>query len=305
VPLVIAVTGRVFSRKPIKCELSKEDAVITQFQEEKRSDQRVGSIWSTFREPVRFIMRETDWSIRDNSGVELPIIKGSQANISSFYLSGETYTPPPDTNLAQRALDEIRGRRELGVWTKETYLPMNVVVTIVGELRLGINHPGDFSRAVRSSQDGGKMLVLTAPSRGSGMFAITSLSLPEFIANVEGISRECGVWGGWITAAGVCCLAVSVWDRWSEWWTVRKMRRQFREEGGRRIRGEGVQGGGGGEGEGGEAQGRRTCVVCWTNECNTVFPQCGHMCVCIGCSGGLDRCPMCRVAGHAIRVFET
>lgn len=298
-PLIIAVTGRVFSKKPIKCELSNEEAAITYFQEEKRADERIGSIWSTFREPVRSFMRETDWSVRDNSGVELPIIKGSQANISSFYLSGEIHTPPPNMNLAQRALDEIRGRRDLGVWTKETYLPTNAVVTIIGELGLGINHPGDFSRAVRSSQDGGKMLVLGAPtgSRGGGMFAITNLSLPEFIANVEGISRECGIWGAWITAAGVCCLTVSAWDRWSEWWTVRKMRKQFREQG-RRIQIQGVQ-------EGEEEQGRRRCVVCWTNECNTVFPQCGHMCVCVGCSGGLDRCPMCRVAGHAIRVFET
>ncbi len=61
-----------------------------------------------------------------------------------------------------------------------------------------------------------------------------------------------------------------------------------------------------GEGQqGGEAAagGGAMCVVCFSHEPNMVFPSCGHLCVCSGCSSSLGRCPICRSRGGPIRVY--
>lgn len=47
------------------------------------------------------------------------------------------------------------------------------------------------------------------------------------------------------------------------------------------------------------------CVVCFARESNTVFPACGHMCVCVACAPALARCPICRARGACIRVYRT
>ena len=38
-----------------------------------------------------------------------------------------------------------------------------------------------------------------------------------------------------------------------------------------------------------------TCCICLTNQRNTVFQPCGHLCCCDEC-GNLDQCPVCREA---------
>ena len=48
-----------------------------------------------------------------------------------------------------------------------------------------------------------------------------------------------------------------------------------------------------------------TCAVCMDREPNTVFPACGHMCVCVHCAIGLNSCPICRRRSKAIRIFRT
>ena len=37
-----------------------------------------------------------------------------------------------------------------------------------------------------------------------------------------------------------------------------------------------------------------TCVVCLTNEKNTVLVPCGHYCCCQGCASNMAMCPVCR-----------
>jgi hypothetical protein len=45
------------------------------------------------------------------------------------------------------------------------------------------------------------------------------------------------------------------------------------------------------------------CAVCMDKTPNMAFPRCGHLCVCITCAYCLDRCPMCRSVGNAIRIY--
>mmetsp|Transcript_31186 Transcript_31186/g.79503 ORF Transcript_31186/g.79503 Transcript_31186/m.79503 type:complete len:485 (-) Transcript_31186:467-1921(-) len=47
-----------------------------------------------------------------------------------------------------------------------------------------------------------------------------------------------------------------------------------------------------------------TCVICLEEYAETVFTQCGHMCCCVGCGLGLDKCPICRIKGRAIKVYR-
>jgi hypothetical protein len=36
------------------------------------------------------------------------------------------------------------------------------------------------------------------------------------------------------------------------------------------------------------------CVVCLTHDPDVVLLPCGHLCLCEGCAGAIDRCPLCR-----------
>ncbi len=47
-----------------------------------------------------------------------------------------------------------------------------------------------------------------------------------------------------------------------------------------------------------------TCVVCLEEAVDMVFTSCGHLCCCMGCGLGLERCPICRVKSRAIKVFK-
>lgn len=40
----------------------------------------------------------------------------------------------------------------------------------------------------------------------------------------------------------------------------------------------------------------RTCQICYENEQNAVFLECGHVCACMGCAVQVDTCPSCRKA---------
>ena len=46
------------------------------------------------------------------------------------------------------------------------------------------------------------------------------------------------------------------------------------------------------------------CVVCLAKPYDTVFPRCGHLCVCQGCAFRMGRCPICRTASRPIRTFR-
>jgi hypothetical protein len=47
-----------------------------------------------------------------------------------------------------------------------------------------------------------------------------------------------------------------------------------------------------------------TCVVCIDKPVQMVFTSCGHMCCCEGCGMRLMRCPVCRLRGSPIKVYQ-
>jgi hypothetical protein len=53
-----------------------------------------------------------------------------------------------------------------------------------------------------------------------------------------------------------------------------------------------------------EAPPRSFCVVCMDRDADMVYPACGHLCLCHGCSPGVQRCPICRSRQPPIRVYS-
>ena len=47
----------------------------------------------------------------------------------------------------------------------------------------------------------------------------------------------------------------------------------------------------------------RTCIICLTNATSTAF-ACGHFKTCGACSAQLTRCPICRKAGRAFKIYQ-
>ena len=53
----------------------------------------------------------------------------------------------------------------------------------------------------------------------------------------------------------------------------------------------------------GSADKSTKCAVCMDKAPNMAFSRCGHLCVCITCAYCLNRCPICRTDGNAIRIY--
>ena len=56
--------------------------------------------------------------------------------------------------------------------------------------------------------------------------------------------------------------------------------------------------------ESGEEREANLCVICLDHSCDTVFTQCGHLCVCHGCALQMTSCPMCRTPSRVMRVYS-
>ena len=66
----------------------------------------------------------------------------------------------------------------------------------------------------------------------------------------------------------------------------------------------GGEGRGGAVADGGAEDGGALCAICYEAPPDAVFTACGHLCCCTRCAEQVDRCPICRVRGNAIRVFS-
>lgn len=268
-------------------------------------------------EPLREVVRETDWALTDASGhVHLPVLDGRRATGDYLQMSGDVFIPAEE-GLLEQVLGQLAGHKSLGVRRSERVLAQGAVITAIGELATAMDHPGMFKGAFRAP---GKVFVLQAPRKGP--FMLSRRRLPEIVASAQATSIYCTQMATFFTVAGATMLlAVGVRKVWL-WHREQTMKRRV-DEARRRRR---TTAGGGGrstsstgagmevgheedrEGDqGGDAR-SGTCVVCLERESELVYPQCGHLCVCSLCGGagpGLGRCPICRSRGPPIKVFRT
>lgn len=325
----MAITGRVWTPKPISCDLSNDEAVIVELREDRKSETRSANVWIPDSAPLREVVRETEWALVGGKGsqeVQVPIIDGRHAVGDFLRISGDQFVPSSE-GLVEQVLGQLSGHKSLGVRRSELFLPVGTALTAVGELSSVIDHPTVFKNAYRSN---GKMYVLHSPTNSRVPFILSHHTLPEMINSALETSAACSRLATWFAAAGVTMLAVSAYHHIWVWYREQKMRR--RVENARKARqaagsvgnhsGDGTNGAraaGVVEGdENGDVAGQRSaasegegaglCVVCLQRSSQFVFPGCGHLCVCDSCirsGNGLTKCPICRARGKPIRVYVT
>ena len=319
IPLLIAVTGRVWASKPATCELSDNKGAIVVLREDKKSQTRTDNIWFTDNEPLRQVVKESPWALVDGMGpfqTQLPVIDGRHATpVDCYDVSGDVFLPVEE-GLVDQVLGQLVGHKNLGFRRTEHYLPIGTEVTVVGELTTA-SSPSTSTTKGTIRDDNGRILVLKQPRHGP--FILSKHSLSDLLASAQHTSWWCSRVAGVMTSAGVAMLAAS--------WYLKYLKAKREKEWEARVRdirrrGNTTTGATGGatttssnQGQGENNDGARTgmCVVCWDRPSDMVFPECGHLCVCRVCvqegagSGAASasvRCPICRTGGRPIRVFQ-
>lgn len=152
VPLVVAVTGRVWTARPLSCELSETAAAIVELQEERKGERRAGAVWVRQSEPVRTSVREAEWCLQEASGepgrqnepMQLPVLAGSSAHGDYLQSSGDVFVPAQGGGVMDALVGELAGHRHLGQRIRERALPVGTAITAVGELADVLDHPAAF-----------------------------------------------------------------------------------------------------------------------------------------------------------------
>ena len=192
VPLLVAVTGRVWASRPVKCELSENEGVIVSLREEQKTEKRSQNVWFSDSEPLRDVVRESPWALADGKGpfaVMVPVIDGRHAAAGGNYLetSGDIFIPAAE-GFTDQILGHVLGVKNLGIRRTERYLPVGTVLTAVGELQEVREDQSSSMKGTFRSHD--KVLVLKAPQ--GGPFILSKLPLPDLIASAEATSVICG-----------------------------------------------------------------------------------------------------------------
>jgi len=167
--------------------------------------------------------------------------------------------------------------------------------------------------------DGEESLAYVLRKPVVGPSYITTLSVDQLVAAMSNTARKCR-WAAYaLGAVGVLLVARKAILRVQQQLHQRRVRaRVLQVEQARRtrqmkspgdLRGSSCQEDlcreGYPEGYEGDRE-PNTCVICLESNVGTVFTPCGHMCCCVGCglATSMDRCPICRVRGRAIRVYR-
>jgi E3 Ubiquitin ligase/Zinc finger, C3HC4 type (RING finger) len=323
VPILIAVSGRVWANRQINCELSENKGVMVSVRDENKSETKSENIWLTNSTPLREVIKETPWALVDGKGpfaVHLPVQDGRQAAGDYMQLSGDLFQPAAD-GLVDQVLGQLVGHKQLGIRRTERYLPSGTAITAIGELAAVVDHPGAFKGAYRED---GKMLVLREPR--TGPFILSRRSLEDLISSAQGVSAVCGNIAAFFITTGASMLLLSAYYTNEAKRRSNEFQRRIRDaresrraaaaaagENGGSSRPSQAAGNGGQQAPSNEANGdeerKGVCVACLERDSDMVFPGCGHLCVCRQCaaagSNRLNRCPICRVYGKPIQVFLT
>ena len=142
-PLLVAVSGRVFAERPLRCELSDKAAAIVEAREERRSERRAAAMWVPEAEVLRQSVRECEWGLEDGSGAALPVERGAEAAGDFMSVSGDLWTPERTATMGQLVAG-LTGHKTLGTLHAERALEVGTALTAVGELAGVLDKPGAF-----------------------------------------------------------------------------------------------------------------------------------------------------------------
>ena len=300
-PQVVVVTGKAHTGEAMRAEGgSKEgpEGVVLQTLVENywiKANASTGQ-WDREASTVADYTLESPWWLADGSGFCVPVVDAKTADRLDLVKVYESFDSPAGSNLMKQSLDYMRGLKLLGSRKRQYMLPVDTPLTVVGELFEAGSTP---LKTLDRKDFGGwagnpRGLVIGQPTGKNRRlpFIVSQKPLPELLAELSALSRRF-YWTG--AALGALSALLSVRQVLAHF----RMRRRvalFRAQ-----MAEARQ-----ELEEGDADldTEELCVVCLAKPYDTVFPRCGHLCVCQGCAFRMGRCPICRTASRPIRTFR-
>ncbi|CAL8467759.1 g7297 [Coccomyxa elongata] len=231
-PVLVAVSGKVWTDAPLKCELVGRNAAIAEVREEQQFMRQVNSgEWVRDQHVVRQTWREAPWCLEDASHVRLPVIQSRLARRLHLELAGDVFTPA-EKGVTQRALDQLMGWRVLGQRHKERILPVGATITAIGELAASSADTAACKGAMSLGHPH-SILVLQAP-QGGGPFILSYEKLPEIIASLNRVSRTCKLVANCFIGVGTVLITIKVIQGACRFLHRRKIRKRLDAEARRR-----------------------------------------------------------------------
>ncbi|KAG8370700.1 hypothetical protein BUALT_Bualt13G0010600 [Buddleja alternifolia] len=314
-PLVVAVSGRVGSDTPIKCEYSGLQGEILENRDEhhflKHNDQGKWVENSTLSPST---WTEVSWYLVRLGFALFPIPSGmlhlAEVITVNMVLDSLAVQPKYDTDdgtgrvivsgargelaltrTCRRVFEksgespdpkelEERGLKMLGVQKIVRIQPIGKSLTVIGEAVK--DHTGT---------------ILIQKPRG-GPFCVSDRTVSQLIEDYQGLSSFCEYAAMGLTMVGTCLLAEHAFKYIMKRCRLLEMRRRLRAAAAGQAQQE--------EGLSGEAENRSymmdryLCKICLQQDYNSVFVPCGHMCCCLACAQDLNTCPVCRASINQI-----
>ncbi|CAF2039197.1 hypothetical protein HID58_032763 [Brassica napus] len=277
-PFIVAVSGRVGSDTPIKCEHSGIRGVIVEETAEQHflKHNETGS-WVQDSALMLSMSKEVPWFLDD--GTSRVNVVGARGATGFALTVGSEVFEESGRSLVRGTLDYLQGLKMLGVKRIERVLPTGMPLTIVGE----------------AVKDDIGDLRIQKPERGP--FYVSPKSLDQLISNL-------GKWSRWykyasmgLTVFGVFLITKHVIDHVLERRRHRELQKRVLDAAAKRA--EETEGSNGAHESVSDSTKKEgavpdLCVICLEHNYNAVFVPCGHMCCCTACSSHLTSCPLCR-----------
>ncbi|KAJ4877114.1 E3 Ubiquitin ligase family protein [Raphanus sativus] len=276
-PFIVAVSGRVGSDTPIKCEHSGIRGVIVEETAEQHflKHNETGS-WVQDSALMLSMSKEVPWFLDD--GTSRVNVVGARGATGFALTVGSEVFEESGRSLVRGTLDYLQGLKMLGVKRIERVLPTGMPLTIVGE----------------AVKDDIGDLRIQKPERGP--FYVSPKSLDQLISNLGKWSRLYKYASMGLTVFGVFLITKHVIDFLLERRQRREIQKRVLDAAAKRAGTEGSNGAHESVSDSTKNEGAvpDLCVICLEQNYNAVFVPCGHMCCCTACSSHLSSCPLCR-----------
>ncbi|KAL1197640.1 E3 ubiquitin-protein ligase SPL1 [Cardamine amara subsp. amara] len=191
-PLIVAVSGRVGSETPLKCEQS---GILGVFVKETAQNHLLKRNWrfswvqdTTLMQPMT---KEVPWYLDDGTG-RVNVV-GAQGEIGfPLTLGSEVFKEAEPSSLVRGILDYLKGLKMLGVKYIERVLPIGTPLTVVGE----------------AVMDGTGDVRIQKPEQGP--FYVSPMPLAQLISKLGKWSRRFKYASMGLTVLGVILISKPV-----------------------------------------------------------------------------------------------
>ncbi|XP_034227698.1 E3 ubiquitin-protein ligase SP1-like [Prunus dulcis] len=274
VPLVVGISGIVYSETPINCEFGGlRGVIVEQWAEQKFLKRNVDGDWRSGSDLMLSTCKEVPWYLDDGTG-RVNVVGAQGA--SGFNLPASHGVFEQSRRCLKCETTDYRpGLKVLGVKRTEWVLPVGTSLSVVGE-------------AVKDAVG-----TIRIPKPHDGPFYVSPKSIDELIASRRNCGRFLKYASFGLAFIGLTLIALE----FNENITGRQRRFELQRSLTRAVSAVSVRPGKDNEGSGEgavDANGTNSCVICLEQEFCFVFVPCGHMCCCTSCCLNLRKCPLCR-----------